>query len=153
MLELDIATVLFQVLNFVVLLFLLYRFLFKPLRKSLDQRAKVIADTVQKARDEESEAEELRTLWEERVRQVELQAEETLRAAEAEAYEQSQMLRGEGDATATEIYAAAYTQDPEFFSFLRSLLAYEAFLVGETTLVLDSDSNLFRYLANPGSGE
>ena len=100
MLELDIATVLFQVLNFVVLLFLLYRFLFKPLRKSLDQRAKVIADTVQKARDEESEAEELRTLWEERVRQVELQAEETLRAAEAEAYEQRTALFEETRASA-----------------------------------------------------
>ena len=100
MLEPHQATVVYQVINFVVLLFLLYRFLFKPLRKSLDQRAKTIADTVQKARDEESEAAQLQSQWEERLGQVEQQAEETLRAAEAEAYEQRTALLEETRAQA-----------------------------------------------------
>lgn len=64
----------------------------------------------------------------------------------AEAYEESQRLKGEGDAEATRIYAAAFNKDPEFYNFMRSLEAYEKFLVGKTTLVLGSDSELFKYL-------
>jgi len=64
----------------------------------------------------------------------------------AEAYEESQKLKGEGDAEAIKIYAEAFEQAPEFYNFLRSLEAYENFLVGETTLVLGSDSELFKYL-------
>lgn len=65
------------------------------------------------------------------------------------AYEQSQTLRGEGDAQATAIYAAAYERDPEFYNFLRTLQAYETFLAEKTTLVLGSDSDLFKYLESP----
>jgi len=67
----------------------------------------------------------------------------------AEAYEESQKLKGEGDAEAIKIYAEAFEQAPEFYNFLRSLEAYENFLVGETTLVLGSDSELFKYLDSP----
>jgi len=103
--------------------------------------------------ERQREAKRFRAEGEEQAFEIRAQADKEKTVILAEAYEESQRLRGEGDATATEIYAAAYGQDPEFFSFLRSLLAYEAFLVGETTLVLDSDSDLFRYLAGPGSGE
>ncbi|MFC2058206.1 protease modulator HflC [Chloroflexota bacterium] len=71
----------------------------------------------------------------------------------AEAYEQSQKLQGEGDAEAIKIYAESFEKDPEFYSFLRSLEAYENFLVGETTLVLGSDSELFKYLGSPQAQE
>jgi len=64
----------------------------------------------------------------------------------ATAYEQSETLRGEGDAQATAVYAAAFEQDPEFYAFLRTLEAYENFLTQDTTLVLSSDSELFKYL-------
>ena len=64
----------------------------------------------------------------------------------AEAYEESQKIKGAGDAEATRIYAEAFEKDPEFYDFLRSLEAYEKFLVGKTTLVLGSDSELFKYL-------
>jgi membrane protease subunit HflC len=64
----------------------------------------------------------------------------------AEAYEQSQKLMGKGDAEATKICADAFGQDPEFYSFLRTLEAYEKFLPGGTTLVLGADSELFKYL-------
>jgi len=71
----------------------------------------------------------------------------------ARAYEQSQRLRGEGDAQAAGIYAQAFGQDPEFFTFVRSLEAYDKFLNAETTLVLSSESELMRYLAasRPGT--
>jgi membrane protease subunit HflC len=65
----------------------------------------------------------------------------------ARAYEQSQRLRGDGDAQATAVYAAAFGQDPEFYTFLRSLEAYDKFLGSGTTLVLSADSDLLRYLS------
>lgn len=67
----------------------------------------------------------------------------------AEAYEESQVLRGEGDAEATTIYAAAFTQDAEFYTFLRSLEAYEKFLPQGSTLVLSTESELFKYIVSP----
>ncbi|MCL0082572.1 protease modulator HflC [Dehalococcoidia bacterium] len=67
----------------------------------------------------------------------------------AQAEKESRLLRGEGDAKAAAIYAAAFEQDPEFFGFVRSLEAYEKFLVGGTTLVLGADSELFRFLQSP----
>ena len=85
MLELDWATILFQIVNFVVLLALLNRFLFKPLRAKLNERRGVIAGSLQNARDQEAEAARLRAEWEERMRMVEQQREETLHAAELEA--------------------------------------------------------------------
>lgn len=64
----------------------------------------------------------------------------------ARAYEESQRRRGEGDAQATRIYAASFGQDPEFYSFLRSLEAYEKFLAEKSTLLLSPDARLLRYL-------
>jgi membrane protease subunit HflC len=64
----------------------------------------------------------------------------------ARAYEESQRLRGSGDADSTAIYARAFTQDAEFYAFLRNLQAYEKFLNADSTMVLSSDSDLFRYL-------
>jgi modulator of FtsH protease HflC len=71
----------------------------------------------------------------------------------ARAYEESQRLRGEGDAQATSIYAGALGRDPEFYSFTRSLEAYEKFLNNETTLVMSTSSDLFRYLAGHRQGQ
>lgn len=64
----------------------------------------------------------------------------------AEAYERSESLRGEGDARATEIYAQAYGQDEGFFQFWRRLTTYSHILGEQTTLVMRSDSDLFRFL-------
>jgi modulator of FtsH protease HflC len=64
----------------------------------------------------------------------------------ARAYEESQRVRGTGEAEATAIYAAAFGQDPEFYAFVRNLQAYEQFLNGDSTMVLSTDSDLFRYL-------
>jgi len=66
---------------------------------------------------------------------------------EAEAYRQSQEIRGRGDAEAIRIYAEAFQQDPDFYSLLRTLEAYEKTLGSETTLVLSTDSDFFRFFS------
>jgi membrane protease subunit HflC len=67
----------------------------------------------------------------------------------AKAYEEAEKLRGEGDATSSRIYADAYGKDPEFYAFLRSLTAYEQVLNAQTTVVLSTESALFKYLDSP----
>ncbi|HEX9879731.1 MAG TPA: protease modulator HflC [Candidatus Binatia bacterium] len=66
----------------------------------------------------------------------------------AKAYEESQTRRGEGDAQATAVYGAAYGQDPEFYSFVRSLEAYDKFLGTKSTVLLPQNSPLLQYLAD-----
>ncbi|MBK1649160.1 protease modulator HflC [Rhabdochromatium marinum] len=64
----------------------------------------------------------------------------------ADAYKEAEETRGQGDAKAAGIYAKAFEQDPEFYSFYRSLDAYREALLGkDTTLVLAPDSEFFRY--------
>ena len=64
----------------------------------------------------------------------------------AKAYAESQAKRGEGDATAAAIYARSYGQDPDFYSFYKSLDAYRsAFAERNGTLVLSPDSDFFRF--------
>jgi membrane protease subunit HflC len=70
----------------------------------------------------------------------------------ADARKQGQIIRGEGDARAAEIYANAYNQDPEFYAFYRSIEAYRN-SVGNSgdILVLDPNNEFFQYL-NQSSG-
>ena len=64
----------------------------------------------------------------------------------ANAYRDAETIRGEGDAQATEIYASAYGKDPEFFSFYRSLIAYQNSFEGNNDiLLLQPDSEFFKY--------
>jgi membrane protease subunit HflC len=67
----------------------------------------------------------------------------------ADAYRDSQIIRGEGDARAAEIYANAYSRDPEFYAFYRSIDAYKKSM-GKSgdILVLDPNNEYFRYLNN-----
>ena len=71
----------------------------------------------------------------------------------ANAYRDGQIIRGEGDARAADIYASAYNKDAEFYAFYRSMSAYKK-SVGNPgdLLVLDPDNEFFRYL-NQSSGE
>lgn len=64
----------------------------------------------------------------------------------AEAYKKSQLIRGEGEAKALDIYAASYSKDSEFFEFTRTLETYEKVIDNKTTLVLPGDSKLFKML-------
>lgn len=69
----------------------------------------------------------------------------------ADAQTKAQKIRGEGDAEASQIYTTAYSHDPEFFSFYRSLNAYRAALSDKhDVLVLRPDSEFFRYFRDGG---
>ena len=71
----------------------------------------------------------------------------------AEAYRDAQRTKGEGDAKAAAIYAQAYSTNPEFYAFYRSLDAYkESFKTKQDVLVLDPNSEFFKYFKNPGRG-
>ena len=64
----------------------------------------------------------------------------------ANAYKTSEQLRGEGDATAANIYAKAYGKDQEFYTLTKSLTAYkQTFSTKNDILVLEPDSQFFRY--------
>ncbi len=64
----------------------------------------------------------------------------------ADAQRQSEIVRGEGDGERNKVFAEAFRQDPEFFSFYRSMQAYSKSLGAEgTTLVLDPNSQFFKY--------
>lgn len=85
MLELDWATLLFQILNFVVILVGLNYLIFRPIRRKLDERGTTIADKLDDAREQEAEAAQLRESWQERVRAMDREAEETIQNAQEEA--------------------------------------------------------------------
>ena len=65
----------------------------------------------------------------------------------ADAYREAEVTKGQGDAIATATYAAAYSEDPEFYDFTRSLKAYQAtFDSRGDILLIDPDSDFFKYL-------
>lgn len=69
----------------------------------------------------------------------------------AEAYREAQKIKGEGDAKASAIYAQAFNQNPEFYSFYRSLEAYkQSFKSKSDVLVVDPSSDFFKYLKSSG---
>jgi membrane protease subunit HflC len=70
----------------------------------------------------------------------------------AEAYRDAQKVKGEGDAKSAAIYAAAFGQNPEFFTFYRSLEAYRSsFRARSDVLVIDPSSDFFKYMKTPGN--
>ncbi|WP_041655887.1 protease modulator HflC [Azoarcus sp. KH32C] len=72
----------------------------------------------------------------------------------AEAYREAQQTKGAGDAKATGIYAQAYGQNPEFYSFYRSLEAYrESFASKNDVLVVDPSSEFFKFMKDSGGGK
>jgi membrane protease subunit HflC len=64
----------------------------------------------------------------------------------ADAYKEAEGIRGEGDAKAVEVYASAYSADPKFYEFVRTLDTYKKIIDDKTTLVLPADSRLFKLL-------
>ena len=68
----------------------------------------------------------------------------------ANANKTAQNLRGEGDATAAQLYANASKQDPQFYSFIRSLKAYEnSFADSDNMMILKPDTEFFRFMKAP----
>jgi membrane protease subunit HflC len=70
----------------------------------------------------------------------------------ADAYRDSQKIRGVGDATAAGIYAKAYNKDPEFYAFYRSINAYRKSMGKDDLLILDPNNDFFRYLNESDGG-
>ena len=99
--------------------------------------------------EREKEARELRAIGLEAAEKLRAEADRQVTVIRANAYRDAQLVRGDGDAEATRIYAEAYRQDPEFYAFTRSLQAYrDAFSSRDDLLVLEPDSEFFRYLKN-----
>ncbi|WP_299182516.1 protease modulator HflC [uncultured Neptuniibacter sp.] len=100
--------------------------------------------------EREREARELRSRGKELAEGIRADADRQKTVIEAEAYRESEELRGEGDAIAAKNYAEAYSGNPEFYSFYRSLQAYrESFGQNGDVLVLKPDSDFFKYLGDP----
>lgn len=95
-------------------------------------------------------ASELRAQGAEAAEQIRAEADRQRTVTLAEAYREAEKVRGAGDAEAARIYADAYRKDPEFFAFYRSIQAYRRSLGKENDLlVLDKDSEFFRYMERP----
>lgn len=91
-------------------------------------------------------AKEFRSRGEEQAKQIRANADRQREEILAEAYRKSEQIRGEGDATAAKTYADAYNQDKEFYSFYRSLKAYEAsFGNNQDVILLSPDSDFFKF--------
>jgi len=97
--------------------------------------------------DREKEARQYRSEGKEAAAKIRADAERQKVVIEANAYRDSELVRGDGDASAASIYASAYTQDAEFYSFMRSLNAYkESFANKSDMMLIDPNSDFFRYL-------
>ena len=97
-------------------------------------------------------AKRYRAEGEEQAREIRANANKEREIILAEAYRKAETLRGLGDAEATRIYAKAYGQDQDFFSFIRHIDAYERIFASDTTLLLRPDSQMMRFFDTPFPG-
>jgi modulator of FtsH protease HflC len=99
--------------------------------------------------ERQEEAQELRSTGFEVAEGIRADADRQQIVIEAEAYRDAELIRGEGDALSSSIYAQAFNKDPEFYEFTRSLNAYrETFSNSADLLLLGPDSDFFRYMKN-----
>jgi membrane protease subunit HflC len=104
--------------------------------------------------EREKEAREHRSQGEELAEGIRAAADRAVTVLQANAYRDSELIRGEGDAIATSVYANAFNEDPEFYSFTRSLRAYQdAFRGNGDIMLVQPDSEFFRYLKDSGGGK
>lgn len=122
--------------------------------KRIDLPSQVSQSVFERMKSErEREAREHRSTGRELAEKIRATADRQRTIIAANAYRDAEVIRGEGDAEAARIYASAYNADPEFYAFVRSLTAYKAsFSADDNLLVLDADSEFFRYLKK-GSGK
>ncbi len=103
--------------------------------------------------ERQREATEIRAQGEEAARRIRAQADRDVTVIIAEANRESEQIRGDGDGERNAIFAQAFSQDPDFFAFYRSMLAYEKGLQSsDTRMVLSPDSSFFEYFNNPAGG-
>lgn len=120
--------------------------------KRVDLPEKVSQSVFQRmATERQQVAKKFRSEGEELAREIRAQADREERVILAEAEREAQKIRGNGDAVATETYAAAYGQDSEFYSLYRSLNAYRTtFSHPSDVLLLEPNTQFFRYFKDSG---
>jgi membrane protease subunit HflC len=100
--------------------------------------------------DFDRQAKQLRAEGDEAAEKLRAEADRERTEILAKGYRESEMIRGEGDARSAEIYARAYTRNAEFYSFYRSLQAYDKSIgTDNDVLVIGPDSEFFKYLKRP----
>ena len=98
------------------------------------------------ATERQTVAKEFRSRGEEKAKQIRANADRQREEILAEAYRKSEEIRGEGDATAAKTYADSYNQDKEFYSFYRSMKAYEvSFGNNQDMILLSPDPDFFKF--------
>ena len=102
--------------------------------------------------EREREARETRSEGRELAEGIKADADREKIVIESDAYRESEVIRGEGDAVAAATYAKAFNKNPEFYAFTRSLQAYkDTFANDEDVLLLKPDSDFFKYMKKSGS--
>ena len=101
--------------------------------------------------EREQEAAEFRARGQEVGRAIRAQADKQVTVLTAEATRDSEVIRGQGDACRTRVFARVFGQDPDFFAFYRSMQAYTTALEQDTTMVMSPDSSFLQFLKNPNS--
>jgi membrane protease subunit HflC len=116
--------------------------------KRVDLPQEVSADVYRRMESERKRAaSELRSTGSAEAERIRADAEKQREVILAEAYRDAQRIRGEGDAKAAGIYAAAFSQNPEFYAFYRSMEAYRStFRSRSDVMLLEPNSEFFRYL-------
>ena len=112
-----------------------------------------ISDSVYRRMDAERKrvANELRATGNAESEKIRADADRQREVILAQAYRDAQKIKGEGDARASTIYAAAFGRNPEFYAFYRSLNVYkQGFKNKSDIMVLDAGSPFFKYLKGPG---
>jgi membrane protease subunit HflC len=113
-----------------------------------EQNSQAVYQRMQTER--QREAQEFRSQGTQRAQEIRARADRDVTVLLAEAQSKGEQIRGEGDAERNRIFAEAYGRDPEFFSFYRSMQAYEAGLrSNDTRMLLKPDSDFFRFFADP----
>ncbi|MBN9059984.1 MAG: protease modulator HflC, partial [Rhizobiales bacterium] len=92
----------------------------------------------------------IRAQGEQAAKTIRAQADRQATVIVAEANQQADEIKGDGDAERNRVFAAAFEQDPDFFSFYRSMQAYQdGMKPGTTRMVISPTSPFFRYLTDP----
>jgi membrane protease subunit HflC len=113
-----------------------------------EQNSQAVYQRMQTER--QREAAEFRAEGSQRSQEIRARADRDVTVLIAEAQSKGEQTRGEGDAERNRIFADAYGRDPDFFTFYRSMQAYEAGLrSNDTRMVLKPDSDFFRYFGDP----
>ena len=113
-----------------------------------EQNSQAVYQRMQTERQQE--AAQFRAQGTQRAQEIRAKADREVTVLLAEAQSKGEQTRGEGDAERNRIFAEAYGQDPDFFSFYRSMQAYEAGLrPNDTRMLLKPDSDFFRYFVDP----